>query len=224
MASEWFIPGSEGTTGCLVVWLWDLAYSSSGTETSPGVRQSLSQNHSSCELVSKERYRLCNGYFSLKNVSSTRSCVGWDMCYVYRTIVCRRECCFPCPTQRGGQPLTWQWSMKEITKRLGAVGATRLPGWGPRDPHCVWLETLQDMAANRCQWRSCFYPDCLSLADMIISQLLCTSSASLIVRCMKDVTKLLGAVGETRLPGWRPHDPHWAWLETLQDMAANRYQ
>ncbi|KER33980.1 hypothetical protein T265_00185 [Opisthorchis viverrini] len=45
--------------------------------------------------------------------------------------------------------------MKEITKRLGAVGATRLPGWGPRDPHCAWLETLQDMAANRCQWRPC---------------------------------------------------------------------
>ncbi|KER20505.1 hypothetical protein T265_10955 [Opisthorchis viverrini] len=55
----------------------------------------------------------------------------------------------------GGQPLTWQRSMKEITRRLGAVGATRLPGWGPRDPHCAWLETLQDMAANRCQWRSC---------------------------------------------------------------------
>ncbi|KER28007.1 hypothetical protein T265_05054 [Opisthorchis viverrini] len=45
--------------------------------------------------------------------------------------------------------------MKEITKRLGAVGATRLPGWGPRYPHCAWSETLQDMAANRCQWRSC---------------------------------------------------------------------
>ncbi|KER26571.1 hypothetical protein T265_06213 [Opisthorchis viverrini] len=29
-------------------------------------------------------------------------------------------------------------------------------GWGPRDPHCAWSEeTLQDMAANRCQWRSC---------------------------------------------------------------------
>ncbi|KER27250.1 hypothetical protein T265_05654 [Opisthorchis viverrini] len=27
--------------------------------------------------------------------------------------------------------------MKEITKRLSAVGATRLPGWGLRDPHCV---------------------------------------------------------------------------------------
>ncbi|KAG5442652.1 hypothetical protein CSKR_109496 [Clonorchis sinensis] len=56
--------------------------------------------------------------------------------------------------QRGGQPLTWQKSMKEITKRLGAVGATRLPGWGPRDPHCAWLETLQDMAANRCSNKS----------------------------------------------------------------------
>ncbi|KER23071.1 hypothetical protein T265_08970 [Opisthorchis viverrini] len=45
--------------------------------------------------------------------------------------------------------------MKEIMKCLGAVGDTRLPGWGPRDPHCAWLETLQNMAANRCQWRSC---------------------------------------------------------------------
>ncbi|KER26958.1 hypothetical protein T265_05867 [Opisthorchis viverrini] len=57
--------------------------------------------------------------------------------------------------QRGGQPMTWQRSMKEITKRLGAVGATRLPGWGSRDPHCAWLETLHYMVANRCQWRSC---------------------------------------------------------------------
>ncbi|KER32175.1 hypothetical protein T265_01785 [Opisthorchis viverrini] len=54
---------------------------------------------------------------------------------------------------RGGQPFTWQRSMKEITKRLSAVGAIRLPGWGPRDPHCAWLETLQDMTANRCQWQ-----------------------------------------------------------------------
>ncbi|KAG5445891.1 hypothetical protein CSKR_109645 [Clonorchis sinensis] len=37
--------------------------------------------------------------------------------------------------QRGGQPLTWQKGMKEITKRLGAVG----------------VETLQVMAANRCK-------------------------------------------------------------------------
>ncbi|KER26329.1 hypothetical protein T265_06382 [Opisthorchis viverrini] len=45
--------------------------------------------------------------------------------------------------------------MKEITKRLGAVGATRLPGWGQRDPHCAWLKTLQYMGANRCQCSSC---------------------------------------------------------------------
>ncbi|KER25288.1 LOW QUALITY PROTEIN: hypothetical protein T265_14237 [Opisthorchis viverrini] len=56
---------------------------------------------------------------------------------------------------RCGQPLTWRKNMEEITKRLSAVGATSLPGWGPRYPHCAWLETLQDMAANRCQWRSC---------------------------------------------------------------------
>ncbi|KAG5452971.1 hypothetical protein CSKR_111794 [Clonorchis sinensis] len=45
--------------------------------------------------------------------------------------------------------------MKEITKRLGAVGATRLPGWGLRDLHCVRLEALQDRVVSRCQWRSC---------------------------------------------------------------------
>ncbi|KER26107.1 hypothetical protein T265_06587 [Opisthorchis viverrini] len=49
--------------------------------------------------------------------------------------------------QSGGQPLTWQQGMNEITKRLGA---SRLPGWGPRDPNCAWLETLQVMADNRC--------------------------------------------------------------------------
>ncbi|KER19784.1 hypothetical protein T265_11519 [Opisthorchis viverrini] len=37
----------------------------------------------------------------------------------------------------------------------GYIGATRIRGWVPRDPHCAWLETLQDMAANRCQWCSC---------------------------------------------------------------------
>ncbi|KAG5441680.1 hypothetical protein CSKR_103185 [Clonorchis sinensis] len=40
---------------------------------------------------------------------------------------------------------------------LDLADATRLPGWGP---HCAWLETLQDMAAKRCQWRSCC--QCLS--------------------------------------------------------------
>ncbi|KER28717.1 hypothetical protein T265_04506 [Opisthorchis viverrini] len=48
-----------------------------------------------------------------------------------------------------------QWPIEQHLPQEYAVGATRLPGWGPRDPHCAWLETLQDMAANRCQWRSC---------------------------------------------------------------------
>ncbi|KER29243.1 LOW QUALITY PROTEIN: hypothetical protein T265_13408, partial [Opisthorchis viverrini] len=43
------------------------------------------------------------------------------------------------------------WSMKEITKCLGAAGAISPRGWGLRDPHCAWLETLQDMTVNRCQ-------------------------------------------------------------------------
>ncbi|GAA52622.1 hypothetical protein CLF_108468 [Clonorchis sinensis] len=44
-------------------------------------------------------------------------------------------------------------------------------GWGPRDPHCAWLYTLQDMAANRCQWRSCcqFYTDCLNECLEVLS-------------------------------------------------------
>ena len=51
--------------------------------------------------------------------------------------------------------------MKSVTKSLGSVGASRLPGWGPRDPPNAWLETLQDVAANRSQWRMCcqFYLD-----------------------------------------------------------------
>ncbi|KAG5451292.1 hypothetical protein CSKR_106576 [Clonorchis sinensis] len=50
--------------------------------------------------------------------------------------------------QRGSQPLTWRKSMKEITKRLGAVAATLLSGWRPRDSpapgwrRCkIWLPT-----------------------------------------------------------------------------------
>jgi hypothetical protein len=56
---------------------------------------------------------------------------------------------------RGGQAMTWQREMKAVTVKLSAVGASRLPGWGPRDSHCTWLETLQDMALNRSQWRTC---------------------------------------------------------------------
>jgi hypothetical protein len=56
---------------------------------------------------------------------------------------------------KGGQTMTWQKDLKATTKTLGTIGVARLPGWGPRDPSCAWLETLQDMAANRSQWRSC---------------------------------------------------------------------
>ncbi|CAH8647362.1 unnamed protein product [Dicrocoelium dendriticum] len=56
---------------------------------------------------------------------------------------------------RGGQKLTWQREMKSLTTKLGAVGPSRLPGWSPRDSPCAWLETLQDMARNRHQWRVC---------------------------------------------------------------------
>ena len=55
----------------------------------------------------------------------------------------------------GGQSLTWQKGMKSVTKSLGSVGVSRFPGWGPREPPNAWLETLQDMAANRSQWRMC---------------------------------------------------------------------
>jgi hypothetical protein len=56
---------------------------------------------------------------------------------------------------RGGQSMTWQRQMKEVTKSLGSVGSARLCGWGPRDSSNQWLFTLDDMAQNRAQWRSC---------------------------------------------------------------------
>ena len=56
---------------------------------------------------------------------------------------------------RGGQRMTWQKDMKNVTKPLGQTGAIRLPGWGPRDSVNMWLCTLRDMAQNRTQWREC---------------------------------------------------------------------
>ena len=55
----------------------------------------------------------------------------------------------------GGQTLTWRRTMKALTSRLASVGPCRLPGWGARDVHSRWLDTLKDMAENRSQWRSC---------------------------------------------------------------------
>ncbi|TNN10218.1 endonuclease-reverse transcriptase, partial [Schistosoma japonicum] len=54
---------------------------------------------------------------------------------------------------RGGQTKTWQKSMKSLTSGLSHVGRCRLRGWGPRDESHQWLETLNDMAQNRSQWR-----------------------------------------------------------------------
>ena len=58
---------------------------------------------------------------------------------------------------RGGQVMTWHRKMKESTGRLAAVGLCRPPGRGPRDSAHKWLSTLEDMARDRCQWRSCWY-------------------------------------------------------------------
>ncbi|CAH8832606.1 unnamed protein product [Trichobilharzia szidati] len=47
--------------------------------------------------------------------------------------------------------------MKSLTVKLSQVGRCRLPGWGPRDSKNQWLETLGDMAQNRCQWLTQMY-------------------------------------------------------------------
>ena len=63
---------------------------------------------------------------------------------------------------RGGQVMTWHRGMKEATRKLAAVGQCRLPGWGPRESAHKWLSTLEDMARDRCQWRS----NCNFLIDL----------------------------------------------------------
>ena len=55
----------------------------------------------------------------------------------------------------GGQTKTWRQSMKSLTAKLSQVGICRLPGWCRRDSKNQWLETIGDMAQNRCQWRRC---------------------------------------------------------------------
>ncbi|TNN11677.1 kinase C-binding 1, partial [Schistosoma japonicum] len=76
---------------------------------------------------------------------------GWDMCYACLTTDCLDE------LSRGGQTKTWQKSMKSLTSGLSHVGRCRLRGWGPRDESHQWLETLNDMAQNRSQWRRCIH-------------------------------------------------------------------
>ncbi|KER20802.1 hypothetical protein T265_15242, partial [Opisthorchis viverrini] len=56
-------------------------------------------------------------------------CVIWENALNFSNHGCRKP--------RGGQHMTWQKGVKEITKSLGAVGVVRLPGWGPRDPVCA---------------------------------------------------------------------------------------
>ena len=63
---------------------------------------------------------------------------------------------------RDRQVMTWYREMKEATRMLAAVGPCQLPSRGPRDPAHVWLSTLEDMAYDRCQWRSC----CSFLIDL----------------------------------------------------------
>ena len=58
---------------------------------------------------------------------------------------------------KGGQSMTWQRGMKVLTTGLSRAGSARLPGWGPRDSSNLWLETLEDMARCRSQWRSCIH-------------------------------------------------------------------
>ena len=43
----------------------------------------------------------------------------------------------------------------KITKDLAVAGVCRLPGWGSLDSPLQWLKTLQNMARNRQQWRTC---------------------------------------------------------------------
>ena len=57
--------------------------------------------------------------------------------------------------RRGGQHVTWRKLMKNSTRFLASVGRSRLPGWGPKDTECAWLQTLAEMAGNRTQWRTC---------------------------------------------------------------------
>ncbi|VDP44585.1 unnamed protein product [Schistosoma curassoni] len=56
---------------------------------------------------------------------------------------------------KGGQTKTWNKFMNSLTS-----GRCRLPGWDPRDDSNRWLETLNDMAQNRLQWRRCIHSLC----------------------------------------------------------------
>ncbi|TNN12007.1 kinase C-binding 1, partial [Schistosoma japonicum] len=88
---------------------------------------------------------------------------------------------------RGGQTKTWQKSMKSLTNGLSHVGRCRLRGWGPRDESHQWLETLNDMAQNRLQWRRCIHSLCsLKIYYSLINQSVVYLSEISLISC-KDV-------------------------------------
>ncbi|CAH8551147.1 unnamed protein product [Schistosoma intercalatum] len=58
---------------------------------------------------------------------------------------------------RVGQTRTWHQCLKSLTSSLIHVGRCRLLGWCPRDYRNQCLETVDDMAQNRSQWRRCIH-------------------------------------------------------------------
>ena len=58
---------------------------------------------------------------------------------------------------------TVNWTQQVVsimTQPIMVLCNTVSSGWIPRDAFYIWLQALQDMAANRSQWRMCcqFYP------------------------------------------------------------------
>lgn len=62
--------------------------------------------------------------------------------------------------RRGGRAMTWRRDMMKLAPVLATIGGSCLPGWGPREEECCWLETSGDMDNNQNQWRECCI-DCL---------------------------------------------------------------
>ncbi|CAH8556687.1 unnamed protein product [Heterobilharzia americana] len=58
---------------------------------------------------------------------------------------------------RGGQTKTWYPCMKSLTVGLRHMEQRRPVGWGLWDKSKQWLETLSDMAENRCHWCRCIH-------------------------------------------------------------------
>ncbi|KER31381.1 hypothetical protein T265_02426 [Opisthorchis viverrini] len=108
--------------------------------------------------------------------------------------------------------------MKEITKRLSDVGATRLPGWGrviltvPGWRHYkIWLPT--DVSGVRVV---SFCPDCLNRPKLISTGKGCVK---------RDESILCGVtVASKSCAQWSGIGFTCAWLEKVRDVASNRCQ